>query len=169
VTIPSWALTLSYWLHMLATVAWIGGLAAVVLLIVPAARQLKDPERQAMMLETAQRRLDPIGWFSLVMLIGTGLIQMTASPRYEGFLSVGNPWAVAILLKHLVFLGMTGINAYLTWFSLPELNRVALRHSLGTATPEMGNLQRRNLFLLRLNLFLGLIVLAMTAAARASV
>jgi uncharacterized membrane protein len=169
VTIPPWALTLSYWLHMLATVAWIGGLAAVVLLIVPAARQLKDPERQAMMLETAQRRLDPIGWFSLVLLIGTGLLQMSASPQYEGFLVITNPWAVAILIKHLVFFGMTGISGYLTWFTLPELNRVALKHSLGKESPEMANLQRKNLLLLRLNLFLGLIVLALTAFARASV
>ena len=166
-TVPTWALTLSYWLHMLATLAWIGGLAAVVFLLVPTARQL-DAERQALLLENAQRRLDPVGWFSLVLLIGTGLVQMSASPKYEGFLAVGNPWAVAILLKHLVFFGMMGISSYLTWFSLPELNRAALRQSLGKDAPEMTGIQRRNLFLLKLNLLLGLVVLALTALARAS-
>ena len=152
---------------MLATLAWIGGLAAVVLLIVPTARQL-DTERQALLLENAQRRLDPVGWFSLVLLIGTGLLQMSASPKYEGFLAVTNQWAVAILLKHLVFLGMMGISSYLTWFSLPELNRAALRQSLGKDSPELAGIQRRNLFLLRVNLLLGLVVLALTALARAS-
>jgi len=169
VTIPPWALTLSYWLHMLATVAWIGGLAAVVLLVIPAARQLKDPEHQAALLENAQRRLDPVGWFSLVLLTGTGLIQMSASPQYHGLLAMTNQWAVAILLKHVVFLGMTGISAYLTWFSLPELNRAALRQSLGKMPPQLAALQKRNLFLLRVNLILGIIILALTALARASV
>ena len=31
-SIPFWALSLTYWLHMLATVVWIGGLAALALL-----------------------------------------------------------------------------------------------------------------------------------------
>jgi uncharacterized membrane protein len=154
---------------MLATIAWIGGLAAVVLLIVPASRQLDDPEHRTALLESALRRLDPVGWFSLVVLIGTGLVQMSANPQYVGFLSVTNQWAIAILIKHLVFIGMAGVSAYLTWISLPELNRVALRHALGKDSPNLERLQRRNLVLLRINLFLGLIVLAMTAWARASV
>ena len=165
-TVPPWALTLSYWLHMLATITWIGGLAAVVFLIIPAARQLENPERQAALFENAQRRLDPVGWFSFALLIGTGLVQMSASPQYEGFLAVNNRWAVAILLKHLVFFGMIGISAYLTWFSLPELNRAALHQSLGKGAPQLARLQRKNLFLLRLNLIFGFVILALTAMAR---
>jgi uncharacterized membrane protein len=164
--VPSWALALSYWLHMLATVLWLGGLAAVVLLLHPAAQRLNAPERDAL-LETAQRRLDPVGWFCLALLTGTGLIQMSASPQYEGFLSVTNSWAVSILLKHLVFFGMAGVSAYLTWFSLPELKRAVLKQSAGKPV-DIAPLQKRNLWLLRLNLFLGGIVLILTALARAS-
>lgn len=165
-TVPAWALALSYGLHMLATVLWIGGLAAVVLLIHPAARRLSAPERDAL-LETAQRRLDPVGWFCLALLTGTGLIQMSASPQYEGFLAVTNQWAVSILLKHIVFFGMAGVSAYLTWFSLPELKRGLLRQSSGKPV-DLAPLQARNLMLLRLNLILGIVVLIFTALARAS-
>lgn len=164
---PSWVLTLSYWLHMLATVVWLGGLAAMVLFVHPAARRLQPPDRDAL-LESAQRRLDPVGWFCLVLLTGTGLIQMSASPRYEGFLAVTNPWAVSILIKHLVFFGMAGVSAYLTWFSLPELKRAAFRQSTGK-TVDLTALQNRNLLLLRINLILGIMVLVLTAMARASV
>ena len=166
--IPDWALTLSYWFHMLATVAWIGGLAAIALLILPASNHLNDPEKQAILLENAQRRLDPVAWFSLVLLIGTGLVQMSASPQYDGFLSFTNQWAIAILFKHIVFLGMILISAYTTWFLLPELNRAMIRYSLQQETTELPPLQRRSQMLLRLNLILGLIVLALTALARAS-
>ncbi|NUM46478.1 MAG: CopD family protein [Anaerolineales bacterium] len=164
--VPAWALTLSYWLHMMATVLWLGGLAAVVLLIHPTARRL-PPADQSALLEAAQRRLDPVGWFCLALLTGTGLIQMSASPQYEGFLAVTNTWAGAILIKHVVFFGMAGVSAYLTWFSLPELQRAALKQASGKPV-DLVPLQNRNLLLLRLNLLLGIIVLVLTALARAS-
>jgi uncharacterized membrane protein len=39
---PFWALSLAYWLHMVATVAWIGGLVALVILVLPVARRIMD-------------------------------------------------------------------------------------------------------------------------------
>lgn len=165
-SVPPWALTLSYWLHMLATVLWLGGLAAVVLLIHPAAQKLPAQVRDTL-LETAQRRLDPVGWFCLALLIGTGLMQMSASPQYEGFLAVTNSWAVAIFIKHIVFFGMAGVSAYLTWFSLPDLQRASLRQAAGKEV-DLAALHKRNLRFLQLNLFLGIIVLVLTAMARAS-
>src|SRR5512135_546878 len=113
---PVEMLALFYWLHMLATVAWIGGLAALSLLVLPAARAALDLPAYAALLNGIQRRLEPVGWFSLALLTGTGLFQMSANPNYHGFLAITNRWAVAILLKHLVFGGMIAVSAYLTWW-----------------------------------------------------
>jgi uncharacterized membrane protein len=167
-TPPFWALSLVYWLHMLATVAWIGGLAAMVLLVLPAARRSLDTSAYAALLAAIQRRLDPLGWISLLLLVGTGLFQMSASPNYQGFLAISNRWAAAILVKHLVFFVMVGVSTYLTWGLLPRLGRVALRQSRGLVAPEAEQLQRRETSLMRLNLVLGAVVLALTAIARAS-
>ena len=167
-TPPFWALSLVYWLHMLATVAWIGGLAAMVLLVLPAARRSLDAFAYAALLAAIQRRIDPLGWISLLVLVGTGLFQMSASPNYQGFMAISNRWAAAILVKHLVFFVMVGVSAYLTWGLLPRLGRVALRQSRGLEAPEAEQLQRRETSLMRLNLVLGAVVLALTAIARAS-
>lgn len=167
-TAPSWALALAYWLHMLATIAWIGGLAAVVLLILPAARKSLPEEAFPGFLESLQKRLDPLGWLSLAVLAGTGLFQMSASPNYQGFLSVRNPWAAAILVKHLAFLGMIGVSAFLTWGVIPQLRRLALKRARGKETPEAARLERREIWLLRLNFILGVIILGLTAIARAA-
>ena len=164
---PYWALSLAYWLHMLATILWIGGLAAVVLLLPPAQRSL-DAGTFAALLERVQRRLDPVGWMSLSVLIVSGLFQMSANPNYEGVLAIGNRWAAAILAKHLVFFGMIGVSAYMTWGVLPGIRRNALLRAHGGAGPETERLQRREIALLRLNLALGVIVLGLTALARAS-
>jgi uncharacterized membrane protein len=167
--IPTWALALSYWLHMLATVTWIGGLTALTLVILPAMQAQDDLEQQVGSLNKIQRRLDPLAWFSLLVLLGTGLMQMSASPNYEGFLAITNSWGFAILLKHLVFLGMAGVSAYLSWFMIPAQRRILIRQARGQETPEIGQLQHRNVLLIRLNLVLGIITLAFTALARVSV
>lgn len=165
---PFLALSITYWLHMLATVTWIGSLASLSLLVLPAARAALDGATYAAFLERLQRRLDPLGWISLVVLTATGMFQMSASPNYSGFLAIDNRWALAILIKHVVFLGMTGVSAYLTWGLLPALRRAALRQSLGQETREAEKLRRREAFLIRLNLALGVVVLLLTALARAA-
>jgi len=168
-SIPDWALTLAYWLHMLATVVWIGGLTALALLVLPAARQTLDAKAFAALLESLQRRLDPIGWFCLAALVATGMFQMSANPNYGGLLAVNNQWAVAILIKHLVFLLMVGLSAYSTWMLFPQMRRAALRLAKSQSETDAlsaARLQQQEANLMRVNLVLGVLILALTAAAR---
>jgi uncharacterized membrane protein len=165
---PDWALSLAYWLHMLATVAWIGSLMTLSVLVLPAARQTLDARLYAELLARLRRRLDPLGWISLLLLAGTGLFQMSASPNYEGFLAFNNRWAVAILVKHLVFLGIILLSAYLTWGLIPRLQRGALLQGQGKDTTVLPDLQKQEALLVRVNLALGILVLVLTAIARVS-
>jgi uncharacterized membrane protein len=168
-TPPSvWALSLAYWLHMLATVAWIGGLVTLSVLVLPAARQSLDDKAYATLIGRLRRRLDPLGWACLIVLAATGMFQMSSNPHYQGFLAIDNRWAVAILAKHLVFLAMIGFSAWLTWGIMPRLERAALLASRGQETPKAQSWQQQEKTLLRLNLVLGVLVLALTALARAS-
>jgi uncharacterized membrane protein len=179
-TTPIWVLTLAYWLHMLATVIWIGGLATLTILILPAAHTALDVPAYAKLVGELGRRLDPVGWFSLALLVGTGLLQMSANPNYHGFLAIQGRWASAIFFKHLSFLGMVGVSSYLTWGLLPRIRRNALRQAGRRVTDDAGagesqqwiqeasRLQRQEATLLRINLALGILILALTAVARAA-
>jgi uncharacterized membrane protein len=174
----TWGLSLVYWLHMLATVVWIGGLAALVILVLPAARRALDAQAYASFLAGLQRRLDPLGWFCLVVLAGSGMIQMGSNPNYQGFLAIRGQWATALILKHLAFLVMVGLSAYMSWGLLPKMRRLALQQAVrsqaAAGQPVSGEpgeqlaagLARQEALLLRLNLILGVIILALTAVAR---
>ena len=94
------------------------------------------------------------------------MLQMSANPNYAGFLAIRNPWAVAILLKHGLIAVMVGASAYLTWGVLPSLRRVALLQAKGKDAPEAERLRRQNALLLRVELILAIVVLALTAFAR---
>ena len=167
-TTPFWALSIAFWLHMLATVAWIGGLVALVVLILPVARRVLDANNYSHFLENLQRRLDPLSWFSLAILLATGLFQLSSNPNYEGFLSISNRWAISILVKHILFFGMIAVSAYMTWGLLPNLRRIALMRSKGIETEETEKLEKREVILIRINLILGILILGLTALARAS-
>ncbi len=167
---PAWGLTLAYWLHMLATVAWLGGLATLGILVIPNARKLLNTNDYTLFLEKVQSRLQQVGWFSLAVLTGTGMFQMSAHPSYEGFLAIENAWSVAILAKHGVVVLMVAISAYNTWGLTPALRRLALMRAAGKdLEPDLLNrLQKQEDRLLILNGVLSVVVLLLTAVARAS-
>lgn len=159
---PVWALTLAFWFHMAATVAWIGGLFYQAIILEPALTKLLAPDQIASLLRTLRMRFQPLAWVSLAVLFATGLTQMAGNPNYEGLLVIENRWAVAMVAKHLTIFLMIGVAVYQTWFLHPELERAALRKAAG----EIGTLAERQLRSQRLNIALSLIVLALTAVAR---
>ncbi len=167
-TTPVWALSIAYWFHMLATVLWIGGLAALSLIVLPAARKVLDLGTYADLLAALQKRLDPLGWFSVIVLLASGMLQMSSNPNYAGLLSISGLWAGSILIKHLLFGLMVIVSGYITWGLLPALRRAALLQASGKESPNAEKLQKRESFLLRLNLILGVLVLLLTAIARSA-
>jgi uncharacterized membrane protein len=168
-TPPSWALALVFWLHMLATVTWLGGLAAIAILVLPAAKLTLKPPEQLAFISAIQRRLEPLAWFSLSLLIATGLFQMSVNPHYNGFLSTSGQWSLAILTKHTLVIVMVVVSAMQTWEVLPAIRRGLMRIEKGQASEEeVKRLQKRETLLLRINIGLSILILAATAFARAS-
>jgi len=153
---------------MLATVLWLGSLAAISLLVLPAARRSLDAKAQSELLAAIQKRLEPLGWFSIALLLVTGMFQMSANPNYEGFLAIRGQWASSILIKHIFFLGMIVVSAAQTWWLLPSMRRAMLRQQKSDDMGEVAVLQKRDALLLNLNLILAILILGMTALARAA-
>ena len=160
---PRLALTLAYWLHMAATVVWIGGLTFQTIILMPTLDG--SPE----LLERLRRRFEPLAWLSLAVLIVTGLFQMSASPNYTGLLSIRNGWSTAILAKHLVIGLMLVLASIQTWWIQPRLARLVLIAARAAPEPAgVAVLRRRQVRLLRLQTVLSVVVLALTAAARSA-
>jgi uncharacterized membrane protein len=165
---PAWALALTYWLHLLATVAWVGSLAGVSFLVLPAMKRSLEPETQLVFIEAMQKRLEPIAWFSMTLLVLTGLFQMSVNPHYDGFISVSTQWSVAILTKHLLGIVMVVVSAIQTWEVIPAIRRAIVRSKKSKNAEELDGLRRREVFLLRMNFGLSILILLATAFARAS-
>ena len=161
-----WVLVASYWVHLLATVVWLGGTALMAFIAWPALRQGTLSSNQWFAL---QKRFQPWVNAALVVLLITGFVQMTNDPNYDGFLAIDSLWAWAILLKHIAYAGMVALTAYLQFALYPAMKRLAL---LAEGRPELADaererLARREARFLRLNLVCAALVLLCTAVATA--
>ncbi len=155
-------LALSYWLHLITTVLWLGGLTMVCLIALPAYRRGELTDNHWLGL---QKSLLPYINGSMAILWVTGFYQMTNDAHYGGFLVLDNTWAWAILAKHVAIVGMTTLSLLMQFRLLPEMERLLL---LGRKMVEQrAALAKREAQLLRLNLLLAVIVLLFTAIATA--
>ena len=167
-TPPTWAIALTFWLHMFATVTWAGSLAAIALLILPAMRRALDAETQLVLIEAIQKRFEPIAWFSISLLILTGLFQMSINPHYDGFLSISTQWSLAILAKHILGVIMVVVSAIQTWEVTPAIHRAILLSKKNKAIANLDSLRRREILLIHINFVVSILILLATAVARAS-
>ncbi|MGB1249430.1 MAG: CopD family protein [Candidatus Promineifilaceae bacterium] len=162
----NWILAISYWLHLLTTVVWLGGLVVMALIAFPAWFQASLSDNQWF---NFQSKLTPYVNASMAVLWITGFYQMTVDVQYTGFLAIDSSWAVAILLKHVAVIAMTGIGLYSQFRILPAFERIELlqRAKPKLAAEERARVQLQEGQLLRVNLVCAVLVLLFTAIATA--
>jgi len=153
---------------MLATVAWLGGLFAYAWLVLPSIRRTIAVADQVKFMSVIRRRLQQVGWMSLLVLVATGMFQMSANPNYEGLLSISNTWAGAMMVKHLAVGLMVIVSAMQTWWLIPAMERLVMRRAGGLEDSSnlIIRLQKIETTLRWLNLGGSVLVLALTAVAR---
>jgi len=154
-------LAISYFFHLIATVIWLGGLAAFVLLLFPAGALLPDA-----LMNQLRKRFLPLTNFSLVVLIVTGLTQMVGDPNYDGVLQFTNDWSRIILMKHGVIVGMLIAGGIMQWSIAPALDRQSLLAQRGKEDAALViRLRQTEMRLTWINVILGASVLGLTAWA----
>ena len=161
-----WVLVASYWVHLLATVVWLGGIALMAFIAWPALRQGTLSSNQWFAL---QKRFLPWVNAALVLLLITGFIQMTNDENYNGFLAIDSLWAWAMLLKTVHSVGRGALPASRKSALYPAMGRRARRGESRRemAAAERARLAQREMRFLRLNVVCARTVLLFTAIATA--
>ena len=158
-------LAFSLFFHILATVVWIGGILLITMLVIPEIdRQLTQQPALHQLLQRIRRRFSRISNLALVVLIVTGLFQMTADPHYDGLFELDNDWSRVLLIKHLLILMMAVTGLVLQIGVAPALERASLllQHGQSDET-EWRRLRRKEGRLTLLIAALALLILAASA------
>jgi uncharacterized membrane protein len=164
--VPDWALVVVYWLHMTATVVWIGSLAALVLLVSPVATRRLDAHQQFELFDGMQPRLESLSWFCLFLIVATGLFQMSVNRNYHGLVGLENTWEVAIVTKLALVIVLVVIAVWVTWGITPAIQRARIRYRRTGETSEMDSLRRRERRLIAAQVVIAVLILLATALAR---
>lgn len=160
-------LSISYFIHLIATVLWIGGLLIFTVFVWPAVKHsLYQPEANHQLLLDLQKRFRPLANLSLLLLLGTGMVQTGANENYEALLTFTNTWTQAMLFKHLAFGGMIVVAGILQFGIAPAIERASLLAARGQAN-ELETILAREARLTQIMLGLGVLVLVFTAIATA--
>jgi len=93
-------ISLSTWLHALATVVFIGHFVLLAGVYIPAL------SKDGPVLSEISKRSRPWMYGSLLVFIITGTYLMLIDPGYLGFMDFGNFWGIVMLLKHILVIAM---------------------------------------------------------------
>ena len=158
------ALALSLFLHIAATVIWIGGILLITFLVVPELNKSLAGQPALYRLLTRLRvRFTIVGNLALALLLVTGALQMSADPNYEGLLAFSNRWSQALLLKHILIIVMALCGLFLQFAVAPALERTSLLRERGMGdADEWRRLQQRER---RLTLMIAALALSILAAS----
>jgi len=152
------------WLHLLATVVFIGFYVLLALIIGPATAQTAVKTRGSLIV-TIYEKARPFVISALVVFIVTGIYLTLANPLYEGLLQLNNTWSTLMLVKHIVIALLIGVGIYLQ--RTPVANMAAAVEAGDERSIVLLAGRIRTLELVAM--LLGLAVLLLTALAVTSV
>ena len=114
----------SIWLHILAATVWIGGMAALGLLLVPLLRRDRFRDVARPLLYASALRFRWIGWGALGVLIVTGLFQVRAQGvPWSAWLDLGfwgTAWGAALGWKLVLVVGTLIVSAVHDFYFGPK-------------------------------------------------
>ena len=93
------------WLHAVATVVFIGHYLLLALIYLPAFGEQKA-EVAGPILSAVSKRSRAWMYSSLLTFFITGIYLMFVDPNYLGIGDFGNPWSIAMLVKHILIVVM---------------------------------------------------------------
>ena len=147
-------LVVSSWLHLTATVVWIGGIAFILFIAIPSAKQVLGADAGKLMGEIS-KRFTPIANYSIIFIVVTGAALTGFNKQFSGIGNFGNSWSLTLIMKHVLVFVMVAVHFYRGLILAPKIARTE-------TVPKKTSLQKLSLNLVKVNFCLGVIVLLLS-------
>jgi uncharacterized membrane protein len=155
-----WIVSLSHFLHIAATVVWIGGIFMTLLVILPGSKTaLESAPLVGKLMKEIGQRFTPLANLSIWILIVSGLTLLYANRKFISFSELSNSWNNIIFYKLAVVAVMVCIHFYRGLI----LNQKIIASATSANEAKTAGLRKFSLALVKINLILGIAVLAFTA------
>jgi uncharacterized membrane protein len=152
------------WLHLLATVVFIGFYVLSGLIISPAAAQTSVKNRGSLIV-ALYGKARPFVVGALLVFIVTGAYMTLVNPQYTGLMKFDNAWSWLIVGKHVVVVLLIGVGLFLQRVPVEKMAAAIDAGDERSIVLLAGRVRTLEL----LAALLGVIILLLTALAAGSV
>lgn len=147
-------------LHLVATVAWIGGMLFMKLVLMPALGAI-EPAQRGRLMGAVAGRFTTVAWTSFAVLVVTGVLKTPADLLAD----LSTTYGTMLAAKHVVVLAMGAVGVVITFFVAPRLRALAPAPG-APPSPRLAGVQSRLDVLSAVNTVLGLGLLVLVSVMR---
>lgn len=156
----------SVYTHILAAMIWIGGMLFLTLIAFPAVRALEAPGGAGRLIRMMGRRFRDVGWVCIGLLVVSGITNLWyRGVRWDSLVSSQfwrTTWGQLLAVKLTIVLVMLINSAWHDFVLGPRATQLMeAQANPGARSAELQRLRRQTAWLARLNLLLGLVVIAL--------
>lgn len=157
-------LAVRHFLHILATIVWIGGIILILFVVIPEAKtSLESKSMVNKLIKNIGRRFTILANTSIFLIIITGIILLIFDKNSDGFFNVNKSYNIVISVKHFFVVLMILIHFYRGLILNPKISKVAEQtiettHS-SSISSKVSRLKIFSLNLVKTNFILGIVVL----------
>lgn len=155
-------MSLVNWLHLAATVAWIGGMTTNLWVVLPSMRASLEPPVMGKLMNAVMRRFRVLTYVSIALLVITGGLMFRSNVAYAGF-GFANVWSAVSLIKHIIVV----VLIILAIYAYEGLARKVTRLAAKGPSADLARLQKRQMAFAATGLVLGLVILLLTGTMSA--
>jgi len=148
------------WIHLMATVAWIGGMFTNFFIYMPAIRKVLDPSTTGKLMGTVMKRFRIMVYISMGLFLITGMISGFIHVTSVDAASVENSWNTLLTIKISVFVVMAVLAIYAFEYLAPKVAETAAKGP----SPELARIQKTQMAMATIGFILGIVIVAISAA-----
>jgi uncharacterized membrane protein len=146
------------WIHLMATVAWIGGMFTNFFIYIPSLAKTMDPATAGKLMGTVMKRFRVMVYVSMAVFLLTGIMMATQRLDSGGFFPTSNQMVAILLLKVPLYILMVILAIVFFEFVAPKAARLAAEGP----SPALQKTQKIQKFLAMTGFLLGVVVLALS-------
>jgi uncharacterized membrane protein len=113
------------WIHLLATVAWIGGMVTNFFIFRPILSKQLDQPALGRVMGSVMQRTRIVVYFAISIFILTGVLMVSMYGKTSGRMYVGDSWFIFFLAKMFLFLILVLLAVYAFEVLTPRVAKLA--------------------------------------------
>ncbi|MGZ5551381.1 MAG: DUF2269 family protein [Nitrososphaeraceae archaeon] len=145
-------------LHLFATVAWFGAMTTNAFILLPSARETLEAPVAGKLMGAVMRRFRILVYTSIAVLVVTGIGMTRIIENSMKFMQFTNLWSTISSIKHIFVI----IVVVLVIYAFEGLGRRVSRLAKKGPSPELAQLQKKQIMFSYIGLVLAFIILLLT-------